>query len=325
MGSPWLKFYPSDWRADPALRMCSLAARGLWMEMLCLMHEAVPRGSLLVNGQPVNERQLASLCGVSIRDVTGCLQQLEDAGVFSREDNRTIYSRRMRRDEEKAERDKANGKGGGHPDIKRGTVPKEQRVRRFRRSDAPAKAQRIFDRSNGACHWCQKSLNPDHYHIDHVVAVRDGGSNDENNLVASCPDCNGERAMTWGRNDSDLMVGNGADHKAQIPEARNQKESEDAASAAPTGKYAFDHGIIRLTAKDFSKWEKAFSYLDLRAELMALAQWAAEQGPSNWFFAVSGALAKRNRDQKFRLEQARQGGPQLPLTPSGKPWPAGIT
>jgi len=52
MKQPWLKFFPSDWRADPALRMCSLAARGLWIEMLCLMHEARPHGSLLVNGKP---------------------------------------------------------------------------------------------------------------------------------------------------------------------------------------------------------------------------------------------------------------------------------
>lgn len=107
---------------------------------------------------------------------------------------------------------------------------------------------------------------------------------------------------------------------------RKKEESEDAADAAPSpGKYAFEHGLIRLTAKDFSKWEKAFSYLDLRAELIALTQWAAEQGPDNWFFAVSGALAKRNRDQKFRLEQARQGGPARVLTPAGNPWPDGIT
>jgi hypothetical protein len=237
MSAPWLKFYPSDWRADPALRMCSLAARGLWMEMLCLMHEAVPRGSLLVNGQPVSDRQLAALCGVSVRDGVTCLAQLQAAGVFSLDDNRTIYSRRMRRDQEKAERDKANGKAGGNPTLKGGVNP---------------------------------------------------------------PD------------------------KAQIPEARDQKENEDAAIAAPTGRvYAFEQGIIRLTASDFSKWEKAYSHLDLAAELTGLAKWAGEQGP-NWFFAVSGALTKRNRDLKKQFDLARQGGPQLPLTPAGNRWPEGI-
>jgi len=123
MNRPWLKFYPSDWRADPALRMCSVAARGMWMEMLCLMHEAEPRGSLLINGQPVSVKQLASLAGVSVREATALVSELEEAGVFSREDNGTIYSRRMRRDEEKATKDKANGALGGNPDLKGGVNP----------------------------------------------------------------------------------------------------------------------------------------------------------------------------------------------------------
>lgn len=147
MSSPWMKFYPSDWRADPALRVCSLAARGLWMEILCLMHEAAPRGSLLVNGQPVADRQLASLTGVSVRDVGKCLGELEAAGVFSREGNRTIYSRRMRRDDEKAERDKAIGKRGGNPTLKGRVNPEdkaqipETRVQKPEREDLGARSR----------------------------------------------------------------------------------------------------------------------------------------------------------------------------------------
>ena len=41
---PWLKFYPRDWRGDQALRLVSLHARGLWIELLCVMHEATPYG-----------------------------------------------------------------------------------------------------------------------------------------------------------------------------------------------------------------------------------------------------------------------------------------
>lgn len=123
MAGPWFKFYPSDWRADPALRMCSVAARGLWMEMLCIMHEATPRGSFLVNGLPINERQLAGLAGCTLKETVSLLAELEASGVFSRENDGTIYSRRMRRDEENASRDKANGRKGGNPKIKRGVNP----------------------------------------------------------------------------------------------------------------------------------------------------------------------------------------------------------
>lgn len=114
---PWMKFYPADWRADPALRMCSLAARGLWMEMLSIMHEAAPRGSLLINGKNVGSKQLASLCGAAPREIVALLTELETAGVFSRTDDGTIFSRRMKRDDEKAARDKANGKTGGNPNL----------------------------------------------------------------------------------------------------------------------------------------------------------------------------------------------------------------
>ena len=123
MSAPWMKFYPTDWRADPSLRMCSLAARGLWMEMLCIMHEASPYGTLRVNGRPVTDRQLSSLAG---GDVEGLLAELEDAGVFSREEDGTIFSRRMQRDAEKAAKDKANGKGGGNPSLKRGVNPPDK-------------------------------------------------------------------------------------------------------------------------------------------------------------------------------------------------------
>lgn len=114
----------------------------------------------------------------------------------------------------------------------------------------------------------------------------------------------------------------GASSPSQSP--KKDKIAADAASNG-NGKYEFESGIIRLTAKDFDKWQKAFSHLDLAAELTGLTKWAGDQGPENWFFAVSGALAKRNRELKKQTDLARRGGPQLPLTPSGNRWPEGIT
>lgn len=121
MSNPWLKFYPSDWRSDPALRMCSIAARGLWMEMLCVMHENC--GDLAINSKGLTPRQLATLAGCGVDEVDALLAELEDAGVFSRRDDGTIYSRRMIRDAEKAEADKANGSKGGNPRLRKGVNP----------------------------------------------------------------------------------------------------------------------------------------------------------------------------------------------------------
>lgn len=121
--APWMKFYPSDWRADPALRTCSLAARGLWVEMLAVMHEAEPYGHLLINGQKPTWAMIATLAGAPSQTVQAAVQELKQAGVFSLTDTGIIFSRRMVRDFEKANRDKANGARGGNPNISNGVNP----------------------------------------------------------------------------------------------------------------------------------------------------------------------------------------------------------
>lgn len=105
---PWFKFYPSDWRAEPSLRAISMAARGLWIEMLCLMHEAEPRGHLLLNGRPVTDAQLAALAGVPVNTAQDLLGELEAAGTFSRTRAGVIYSRRMRADTATSTKQRAN-------------------------------------------------------------------------------------------------------------------------------------------------------------------------------------------------------------------------
>jgi hypothetical protein len=86
-----------------------------------------------------------------------------------------------------------------------------------------------------------------------------------------------------------------------------ETEKEDTADAVPPPAYAFESGIIRLTPSDFEKWKISFSYLDLRAELLALTEWAQQPGQrEKWFFAVSGALAKRNREAKAKADKQQQ-------------------
>ncbi|WP_395326916.1 hypothetical protein WBP06_09380 [Novosphingobium sp. BL-8H] len=115
--NPWMKFYPQDWRADEKLRMCSLAARGLWVEMLALMHRSERYGQLLIGGRVPTDAQLAVQVGSSPSEVTALLAELDGAGVFSRAASGAIYSRRMTRDHKKAESARKNGKKGGNPAL----------------------------------------------------------------------------------------------------------------------------------------------------------------------------------------------------------------
>lgn len=114
---PWMKFYPQDWRADEKLRMCSLAARGLWIEMLALMHRSERYGHLLVSGRVPTDAQLAVLVGASPEQVAMLLDELASADVFSRAASGAIYSRRMTRDKRKSEKARKNGKKGGDASL----------------------------------------------------------------------------------------------------------------------------------------------------------------------------------------------------------------
>jgi len=96
---PAFQFYPSDWLRDPGLRSCSLSARGLWIDMLAFMHEAEPYGHLRLNGRDLGPEALARMVGCPLKEVRQCLTELERAGVFSRTESGTIFSRRMVRDE----------------------------------------------------------------------------------------------------------------------------------------------------------------------------------------------------------------------------------
>ena len=119
--TPWMKFYPQDWRSDEKLRLCSLAARGLWIEMLAIMHRSERYGQLMIGGKAPTEAQLAVQVGTSPQEVQALLSELESAEVFSRTGSGVIYSRRMTRDYKKAQNARKNGKKGGNPKLSNNT------------------------------------------------------------------------------------------------------------------------------------------------------------------------------------------------------------
>ena len=101
MKRPAFQFYPGDWLNDAGLRLCSLPARGLWIEMMCFMHQASTYGHLLIAGRSPSIEELARLLGQRDISVTEWVQELDTNKVFSRTDDGVIYSRRMVQDEKK--------------------------------------------------------------------------------------------------------------------------------------------------------------------------------------------------------------------------------
>jgi hypothetical protein len=123
---PAFQFYPNDWKADDALMSCSLAAQGLWIYMLCVMHYSNPYGHLVNrSGHPMPMEQLAKLARTTIAEVDEMIAELADSEVFSLTDQGVIFSRRMAEDGAKYNAFVAAGKRGGLAKSKGGVASKE--------------------------------------------------------------------------------------------------------------------------------------------------------------------------------------------------------
>jgi hypothetical protein len=114
----WLKFFPTDWQADELLRMCSLAAQGLLMQFICLMHRATPYGYLVVNGKSPTDLELSRLASCAgIAELRRLRLELLDKGVLSQTAGGILYSRRMVRKAKESAKGRENGLGGGNPKL----------------------------------------------------------------------------------------------------------------------------------------------------------------------------------------------------------------
>ena len=244
---PWMKFYPSDWRADASLRMCSPAARLLWLEMLCLMHEAEPRGHLLVKGRKPTERQLAMLTGMEQREVEDGLAELREAEVFDEIDG-VVVSRKMVRDTE----GKKNSRWG--PDAAHGTRSERLAAARSKATHTPDEWLKL----KAFCrHLCVKCGSDGPLVKDHIVPVYQGGSDGIENLQPLCNRCNSSKGPDTtdhrpdGWRNALNASRNASTDATQIPDTRSQNKTVAAAPATagewPAGK-PLDHAKLLVEA-----------------------------------------------------------------------------
>ncbi len=94
---PAFQFYPGDWLKDPALSMCSPATRGIWMDLLCAIHERNDGGSITGSRE-----SLQRLCRCTPAEMNKAINELQATGAANieiRNEFVTIVSRRMKRDQ----------------------------------------------------------------------------------------------------------------------------------------------------------------------------------------------------------------------------------
>ena len=130
---PWTQWRWDRWLRDPALRGCTLAARGLWIELLAAMDADDEYGFLTLAGKAADVAEISVRTGVHRLQVGKFLAELEARGVFSRDARGAIFCRHMVREAEKYAQDVANGSTGGNPALR----PKPQGQPRGARRGSP--------------------------------------------------------------------------------------------------------------------------------------------------------------------------------------------
>lgn len=131
MKRPSMQFYPDAWLSAPELRRCSEATRGIWIDVICLMHFGEPYGHLTTGGHSFTETEVARSIGSTVGRVRTALAELARNGVTARTEQGVIYCRRMVRDEELRLRRASGGEAGaeygirGRESGKRGGRPRE--------------------------------------------------------------------------------------------------------------------------------------------------------------------------------------------------------
>lgn len=98
---PAFQFYPGDWRKDPNLSRCSKAAKGVWIDAMCLMFECEDRGVFATGGSPWTREEIAAAIGGDMTENLACLDELLRKGVAVLTKLGAISNRRMVKDEER--------------------------------------------------------------------------------------------------------------------------------------------------------------------------------------------------------------------------------
>ena len=114
---PSFQFYPNDWLSDPELRSCSVTARGLFIDLMCLMHRSKVYGKLMINGSRPEDKQVINLLRIHHKTYQKALKELLAYGVLKVDGEGIYYNARMMKDKVVRDQAIAFGKLGGNPAL----------------------------------------------------------------------------------------------------------------------------------------------------------------------------------------------------------------
>jgi len=114
---PAMQFYVSDWKNDNGLALCSYTVKGLWIDLICFLHEADEYGKFVLNGSILTQNEIRKLTKMSPKKFNFAWHTLTEYGIVKRQENGAYYSGRMVKDWALRSLRIAYGKQGGNPDL----------------------------------------------------------------------------------------------------------------------------------------------------------------------------------------------------------------
>jgi len=96
---PFIQFFIRDWLSDPAVSMLTPAARGVWFDLICVMHEQGRSGELRGTTD-----LLARVARCSTAELAQALTEFQATGaadVTDRNGTVTVVNRRMKRESDR--------------------------------------------------------------------------------------------------------------------------------------------------------------------------------------------------------------------------------
>jgi hypothetical protein len=181
---PYMKLYVRDSQAE--LRQCSLGARGLWLDLRCLMHDGRPYGHLTDKaGRALADRDVAIAISRPIGEVRRFLKELDEQRLVERTRDEMIFSSAMvRREELRSKRAAGGCQSVLNPNVRQpGTgdrVPIAKGVR-----------FEILKRDGFRCRYCGAGVESGRaLVIDHIKPISKGGADYAGNYLTACSLCN---------------------------------------------------------------------------------------------------------------------------------------